>query len=302
LAATTSSRTPEPTGALQNYLDYRAGDLDAQTLRRYRHHLAPWQAFIQGRGSDVGHATMADASAYWGTLGRLAPGTRRLCLSQLRIFHDWLLETGAATGVSPWKTVRPPRQPKPLPDLIRQADREALADALGENAGPKGLRDRALVMFLDATGCRIGEALGLDTHKLDLPGRTARVKGKGNKERIVPFSERAAEAMQAWLRDGRPEWHRPARGPVFVAPDGSRLSYSSVRHMFQRGCRDAGIPPAAHVHAHAFRHTYATEMIGQGVHLKALQELLGHDSLSSTERYLHVQPEQLRAMYDLARK
>ena len=290
---------PEPTGVLADYLQARQGDLDPQTLRRYRHHLAPWQAFLLARGSDVGRCTKAEASAYWGTLARLAPGTRRLCLSQLRLFHDWMLETGAATGVNPWRTIRPPKQPKPLPEVIRQADRDAVAQALGAQDGPKGLRDRALVMFLDATGCRIGEALGLDTPRLDLVGRTARVRGKGGKERIVPFTIAAAEALQAWLKEGRPQWHKAVRGPVFIAADGSRLSYNTVRHMFERGRRDGDVE--AHVHAHAYRHTFASEMIGQ-MHVKALQELLGHDSLSSTERYLHVRPEELRALYDLARR
>jgi integrase/recombinase XerC len=151
-----------------------------------------------------------------------------------------------------------------------------------------------LLELLYATGLRVAELVGLDWSDVDLKGRVLRALGKGGKERMVPFGRPAAEALRAW-RDRRAELPRPDSAPLFVNLRGERLTDRSVRRIVDRHV--AATATASGVHPHTLRHTFATHLLERGADLRAIQELLGHASLATTQRYTHVDLERLQSVY-----
>ena len=164
--------------------------------------------------------------------------------------------------------------------------------------GPFPERDRALFEFLYATGLRVSEAAGLDVEDVDFASRLARVVGKGNKERIAPFGEEAGDALAAYLpaRAKRRRGSRAAESedgePLFVNARGGRLTTRSMARLLKRRLRAAGLP--AEISPHALRHSFATHLLEAGADLRAIQELLGHASLSTTQKYTHLDAARLR--------
>jgi integrase/recombinase XerC len=196
-----------------------------------------------------------------------------------------------------------PRAPRELPRHLRPGEVEDLVEAPAADArddAALALRDRALLELLYATGLRVSELVSLDWHDLDLSARVLRVVGKGGKERMVPFGRQAAAALTAWLgaweevrRRGEPA--DPEAEPVFLHHRGGRLSDRSVRRVLDRYVDSAAL--AAGVHPHTLRHTFATHLLEGGADLRAIQELLGHSSLATTQRYTHVEIERLLRVY-----
>jgi integrase/recombinase XerC len=164
---------------------------------------------------------------------------------------------------------------------------------------PAAKRDKALLEFLYATGLRVGELAALDLDDVDYAGGLVRVLGKGNKERIVPFGSKARASLHAWLSASE-KLRRTGGDPnaLFLNLRGARLTDRSVRRILDRRMRETAI--VARISPHALRHTFATHMLGAGADLRAIQELLGHASLSTTQRYTHVGIEGLMAVYDKA--
>lgn len=207
--------------------------------------------------------------------------------------REGLLEANPATGV------RGPKLERDVPAHLRPGETESLIEAAaGEDALPR--RDRAILELLYATGLRVSELVSLDWNDVDLSARVLRVVGKGRKERMVPFGRPAAEALRAWLQD----WEqlragqtigRGEREPIFLNQRGRRLSDRSVRTIVDRYGRAAEVPFG--VHPHTLRHTFATHLLEQGADLRSIQELLGHSSLATTQRYTHVDVERLLAVY-----
>ena len=199
---------------------------------------------------------------------------------------------------NPAASVRSPKQPRSLPRHLRPGEIEALLEAAsGEE--PLQRRDRALLELLYASGLRVGEMARLDWGDVDLDARTLRVTGKGGKERMVPFGRPAMDALHAWQAVCG-ELRRPASGrlesdPVFLNYRGGRLSARSIRRVVDRYVREASV--AAGVHPHTLRHTFATHLLEGGADLRTIQELLGHSSLSTTQRYTHVEIERLLQVY-----
>jgi integrase/recombinase XerC len=199
---------------------------------------------------------------------------------------------------SPADSVPTPKRPRLLPKNLSVDEIFALLDGI-EGGDPAAARDRAVLEFLYATGLRVGELASLELDDVDLSGGLVRVLGKGNKERIVPFGTKAKAALLAWLRVSEPMRRSGSDGDaVFLNLRGTRLTDRSVRRILDRRLREAAI--AARVSPHALRHTFATHMLGAGADLRAIQELLGHASLSTTQRYTHVGVEGLMAVYDQA--
>ncbi|HEY6148367.1 MAG TPA: tyrosine recombinase XerC, partial [Thermoanaerobaculia bacterium] len=220
-------------------------------------------------------------------------------LSTLRSFFRWACREGHLEK-NPASALPAPRTPKTLPRALTLADTESLLEAGEDDAFAE--RERALFELLYGTGLRVSEAAGLDVEDVDLPSRIARVTGKGGKERLVPFGEPAAEALhdylplRARLRAGAARDSSRTDGePLFVNARGGRLTTRSMARLLKRRLRAAGLP--AQISPHALRHTFATHLLQAGADLRAIQELLGHASLSTTQKYTHLDAARLAEVY-----
>ncbi|GAA4802535.1 tyrosine recombinase XerC [Nocardioides caeni] len=218
-----------------------------------------------------------------------------------RVFTAWLARTGRAAedaGVA----LGSPKPHRTLPDVLRVDEaRELIAAsaARADDGTPVGVRDVALLELLYATGMRVGELCGLDVDDLDRDRDVVRVFGKGRKERTVPFGRPAARAVDRWLTDGRPGLARPGSGPaLFLGARGARIDQRAVRTVVHR--RLAEVPGAPDLGPHGLRHTAATHLLEGGADLRSVQELLGHASLATTQRYTHVTTDRLRRAYQQA--
>lgn len=230
--------------------------------------------------------------------GRLSNRSLARHLSTLRSFFRWAcreehIEKNPARGLPS------PRVPKTLPRAMTLPDTERLLGADEEGLVPE--RERALFEFLYATGLRVSEAAGLDLEDVDFASRLVRVTGKGSRERIVPFGEAAGEALREYL-PSRAALRRRAGDdeagtgePLFVNVRGGRLTPRSMARLLKRRLRAAGLP--AEISPHALRHTFATHLLEAGADLRAIQELLGHASLSTTQKYTHLDAARLREVY-----
>jgi integrase/recombinase XerC len=226
-------------------------------------------------------------------------------------------------AANPAQGVPTPKLPQTLPRHLLPGEVEALLEAPaaaadaspgsepargGALAAPLARRDRAVLELLYAAGLRVGELVGLDWGSIDLPARVVRVLGKGGKERMVPFGRPAATALRRWLEDWEsvraalPESGSDASGPagvrdepVFLNHRGGRLSDRSVRRIIDRWIDQTAL--ARGVHPHTLRHTFATHLLEGGADLRSIQELLGHASLSTTQKYTHVEVERLLTVY-----
>jgi len=216
-------------------------------------------------------------------------------LATLRSFMKFLASEGWIPG-NPARIVASPRQEKRLPEYLRLDTVAELIEA-ADTKTPLGKRDRAILELLYAAGVRAGELVGLDLGDLDLREGLIRVVGKGRKERIVPFGRSASEALQDYLHVRR-ELHKPGRSggqpfpeAVFLNFRGGRLTTRGVGALVNRYVM--GLAEKLRVHPHTLRHTFATHMLNAGADLRAIQELLGHESLSTTQKYAHVSVEQV---------
>jgi integrase/recombinase XerC len=216
-------------------------------------------------------------------------------LSTLRSFFRWACREGHLDH-NPTKGLPSPRVPRSLPRALTLADTESLLETEDEGHLPE--RERALFELLYATGLRVSEAAALDVEDVDLTARMLRAQGKGRKERIVPFGETAEDALRAWLpvrRDLISPSSRPSPEPLFVNARGGRLTTRSMARVLKRRLRAAGLP--AQISPHALRHTFATHLLQSGADLRSIQELLGHASLSTTQKYTHLDAARLRDVY-----
>ena len=264
------------------------------TLRSYRGDLVDFQRYLDSAGG--GAPAAADTRAVRGYLASLhgrgldaASVARRL--AALRSFYRFLVRRGALER-NPAREVRTPRLPRKLVSFLPIDEATALVDARALGGAQRD-RDVAILELLYASGLRVSALVGLDVDALDRDERTVRVLGKGRKERIVPFGSKAARAVDAYLarRGG-------ARGPLFTNQRGGRLTVRSIHTIVRRAARAARID--RRVSPHTLRHTFATHLLDGGADLRAIQELLGHARLSTTQRYTHVGADQLMKVYDAA--
>jgi integrase/recombinase XerC len=217
-----------------------------------------------------------------------------------RSFLSWAVRTGRIR-VDPSARLLAPRRRPGLPTVLRADEAAALlqAAATAPDHHPIGLRDRAALELLYATGARVGELVGLDVDDVDLARRTARVMGKGGKERVVPFGVPAAEAVNAWLTTGRPVLAGPASGPaLLLGQRGRRADQRQIRAAVHRLA--AGVPDLKDLGPHGLRHSAATHLLEGGADLRTVQELLGHATLATTQIYTHVSVERLKVTYEQA--
>ncbi|HLI58449.1 MAG TPA: tyrosine-type recombinase/integrase, partial [Solirubrobacteraceae bacterium] len=193
------------------------------------------------------------------------------------------------------------KRPQTLPHVLKPAEVAALLDRIPAS-DPLALRDRALFELAYASGLRAEELVTLEVGSVDFDAESVRVEGKGGKTRLVPVGEHAARAIDRWLAAGRPTLAAGAAGPLFVSRTGRRLSTSDVRRRLRVWARQAArqAPGLSQAHPHALRHSFATHLLEGGADLRAIQELLGHASISTTQVYTRVESERLRHAYRAA--
>ena len=211
--------------------------------------------------------------------------------SALRRYFGWLHRAGAITS-DPSRGLSAPKGEGRLPTVVRRGDLEQLLAPPAGDDDVTAVRDQAVVELLYGSGLRVGELCGLGPGDIDVSRRQVVAWGKGSKQRQVPMSEPSVDAVQAWLRAGRPVL-ATAGSPadaLFLNKRGKRLTPRDVRRILDRRA-------ASPTHPHALRHTYATHLLDGGADLRAVQELLGHGDLSTTQLYTHVSKERLRAVH-----
>ena len=218
--------------------------------------------------------------------------------ASIRSFTAWAHRRGYLT-TDPGLLVTSARGDQKLPQVQTVSDTERLlacaALQASDDPSPAAVRDWAILETIYATGMRVSEVCSLDTTSIDQQGMTLRVIGKGNKERIVPFTRTCLNALQRWLNGPRQELAHPEAGKaLFVGDKGKRIDPRVIRGMLHRMCARAGVRDIA---PHALRHTAATHILGGGADLRAVQEMLGHSSLQTTQRYTHVDAQRLSAIY-----
>ncbi len=215
-----------------------------------------------------------------------------------RAFGDYLQRQGVWSD-NLFRRIEAPRWSRRLPHVLSVEEVERLMEVADDHT-PQGLRDRAILETLYASGIRVGELVGLDVDDLDLRGGRLHVLGKGDKERIALIGRPAAAALRRYLSDGRPALSRadrPTRA-LFLNRLGGRLSMRSVDTIVRRAAKAAGI--ARRVTPHLLRHTFATHLLDGGADLRAVQELLGHESIATTQIYTHISLRHARSVYDRA--
>jgi integrase/recombinase XerC len=274
-----------------------------QTLRAYTSDLAQFRDALAARhGETLPGPEAIDALAVRSFVARLhndglAKSSTARKLSAVRSFLKHAVRLGVI-DTSPAAGIPTPKMPKLLPKNLTVDEVFGLLDKITDE-DVASRRDRALLEFLYATGLRVGELAALDLDDVDVSGGLVRVLGKGNKERIVPFGRKAQGSLLSWLSASEPlRRRRVDANALFLNLRGTRLTDRSVRRILDRRMHEAAI--AAHISPHALRHTFATHMLGAGADLRAIQELLGHASLSTTQRYTHVGIEALMSVYDKA--
>ncbi|MFA6044153.1 MAG: tyrosine recombinase XerC [Phycisphaerales bacterium] len=219
-------------------------------------------------------------------------------IATLRSFYKWADRQGVVMG-NPMTMIRTPRQAKRLPKAITIDQIERLLAAPGD-ADVLGRRDRAMLETLYSTGIRVSELVGLQVTDLDLAGEALKVKGKGNKERIVPLGSHAITAVRRYLDMLNQDVKYAARdsGPLFVNKHGGRLSSRSVRRKLDKYLKQVGLDPS--ISPHTLRHSFATHLLDNGADLRSVQELLGHQSLSTTQVYTHLTTQRISDSYNQA--
>lgn len=226
--------------------------------------------------------------------------TRARRLAAVKSFYRFLTRRQRIAS-SPARRVKSPKLPQRLPRVVAVDEAFALLEA-PEQARVLGARDRAMLELLYGAGLRVSEACGLDLVSLDLAAATVRVLGKGNKERLLPLHPQVVGALEAWLgvRGALLEGKRKAKAPqaVFLNFRGGRLTPRSVARHLDAYALKIGLQKS--LSPHALRHAFATHLLAGGADVRSIQELLGHASLSTTQRYTHVAFEQLQKVYDLA--
>jgi integrase/recombinase XerC len=295
--------------AIQDFSRYLKVERNASdhTFRNYLSDLAAFRAFLvkpgsgaEGRGTEakerpapavgsIDHLTIRGYLAFLYRKGLSKSSVARK-LAVLRSFFQFLLREGAVP-LNPAKRVASPKREKQLPGFLT-VDQAFHLMALPEGEGWGALRDRAILETFYSTGIRLSELTGLDVEDLHVEGEMIKVFGKGRKERIVPIGRKAIEAIGAYLKV-RP----PSAQGLFCNERGGRLTGRSIDRIVKKYMKEIDRPALT---PHSLRHTFATHLLEGGADLRSVQELLGHSSLSTTQRYTHLQVDHLMAVYDKA--
>jgi integrase/recombinase XerC len=291
-------------GEFLDYLTYER-NVSANTIAAYRDDLESFVSFLcndymtMARDQlDLRRVDHLAIRSYLAHLSRrkLARASVARHLSALRTFFKYLVREGAVEA-NPARTVATPKREKHLPAVLQTSDVALLLEQ-PDTSTTLGLRDAAWLELLYASGLRISELVNIDIDDLELRARLVKVHGKGSKERIVPFGSKAETALRAWLAVRGELAKDVDEQAVFVNYRGHKITTRSVRRLFEvylrRAALQSGISP------HTLRHSFATHLLNAGADLRGIQELLGHASLSTTQKYTHLNDWQLMAVYKRA--
>ena len=272
---------------IERFLD--SPELSEATRRAYRVDVEEFAGWLRRRGQSLQDVDAATLSAYTAELGaarpgwqpsKLAPATIARKLAAVRALLRFALGAGRVPDAQ-----LGPRRARRLPDAPKSDEVDAVLDQ-HEGVDRLALRNRALLELVYSAGLRSREAVDLDLGDVDFEQEAVRVRGKGNKERVVPLGEEAAYRLRLYLDEARPGLVNGAEDALFVSARGRRLDTSTIRRLFP--------------HPHRLRHAFATHLLEGGADLRVIQELLGHSSLSTTQTYSHVDGRRLRKVYDRA--
>lgn len=272
--------------------------LAAHTLNSYARNLARLHDFLGGAEHAPGWAavTVHDIRAFAANLHRegLAPTSIAQSLSATRSFFHYLAREGEVDQ-NPADGVSAPKRPRRLPATLDADQMARLLEIHGDD--PVTLRDRAMLELLYSSGLRLAELVALDLHDIDLADATVRVTGKGAKTRVLPVGRKARAAVQDWLHK-RAQLADPDTQALFVGARGKRISPRSIEQRVDYWARRQGL--GVHVHPHMLRHSFASHLLESSGELRAVQELLGHADVSTTQIYTHLDFQHLARIYDSA--
>jgi integrase/recombinase XerC len=275
-------------GLIQEFLDNLSARRSPHTVRSYGSDLAQLAASLDGE-FDLSPAKLRLYLRKHGT----SPVTRARKLSSLRSFVKFLKATGRIDH-DPTESLEAPIRRRSLPKALSQAQAGEMLDQDPRSRFP--LRDRAMLELMYSAGLRVSELVGTNVRDLDLRDQSVRVRGKGNKDRVALFGSTCLAALRDYMESERTP--PPHGDPLFTNAKGARLTSRTVNNVVKRWARQAGLPPD--VSPHTLRHSFATHLLDGGADLKSVQQLLGHESLATTQIYTHVSLERLRKTVDEA--
>ena len=283
-------------GRMEEFLRYleKVRGASPHTLAAYRRDLAEYLCYLESKSLSGGNAD--SVKSFLGHLfGKsLARSTMARKISAVRSWYRWMVREGVLE-TNPCDGIPTPRIPKKAPRFLSLDEVTALLDASSGDR-PIDLRDLAIWELFYSSGVRVSELSGLDTGDLDLEGSLLRVRGKGDKTRIVPLGQRASARIEKYLKgDGRWPASRD-RNPLFLNHRGGRLSQRGIQKRLELRLKSCGLDTK--ISPHVLRHTFATHLLDSGADLRAIQEMLGHESLQTTQRYTHVTLDRLLEVYD----
>jgi len=300
-------------GAIDRFIDYIRSQrgYSEHTVRNYRTDLTGFSDFLSERrglrgderaAMEMGEIDYIDIREYLGSLfGKYNRTTIARRLSAIRSFFYFLERDGLSDG-NPAADISAPKQGKYIPAYLPIDDMFKLLKG-PDRTTPSGLRDLAIIEVLYSCGIRVAELAGLNMSDIDFDQRLVRVIGKGDKERIVPIGRKALKSVKDYLEAIIP-WRKKIQSsetksvPIFINYRGGRLSTRSIGSIIKKYVRECGL--MANITPHSLRHTFATHLLDGGADLRSVQELLGHVSLSTTQKYTHVSLDKLMEVYDKA--
>jgi len=287
------------TDSFLDYLQYER-NYSEETIKSYREDLRQFEEFAREEiGDSAPSEVKAELVREWIVSlmdrGYTSTSINRK-LSSLRSFYKFLLRKGEV-AVNPLQKITGSKNKKPLPAFLRESDMDRLLDEVDFGEGFKGCRDHMIIEMFYATGVRLSELIGLDNKDVDFSSSLIKVTGKRNKQRLIPFGEELKIAMTEYV-DVRNEAVPVRTDAFFVRENGERLSRSIVENLVKRNL--SKVVTLKKRSPHVLRHTFATTMLNHDAELGAIKELLGHESLATTEVYTHTTFEELKKVYNLA--
>ncbi len=275
-------------------------NLSPNTVDAYRRDLDQYFEFCRRERSDPATTTYRTVRRYlaWLTTRGFARASVHRKAAALRAYYRFAVRIGARAD-NPATMVQTPKKGSRLPAVLKRGQVDTVL-ALPPGDDAVGLRDRAILELLYGCGIRVGELTGLDLDEIDFGRAQVRVMGKGSRERIVPMGEPAADALRTYLAKARSWFMKDASPPaaLFYNQRGKRMGQRDVRALVTRYAKEAA--PGGKVSPHTFRHTFATHLLEGGADLRAVQELLGHIDLRTTQTYTRVSRERIRQVYDIS--